>query len=80
MPKRKLDDSVTSSEEKVDPGQKNPTSILKHDKTPRSQYAKGLRFEDSSSEEEEKEQFTRVTRRRIINTRSKARKETNAEP
>ena len=50
------------------------TSILKHENSPKVCLAKGLRFEDSSDDESE-ETYTRITRRKIIKTRSRTRKE-----
>jgi len=58
------------------------TSILKHENSPRAKSTKGLRFENSSSEDESGHAYTRVTRRRIIKTRSRTKREIkqNKEP
>ena len=51
------------------------TSILKHENSPKVKMTKGLRFENSSSEDDSQKTYTRVTRRRIIKTRSRTKRE-----
>eukprot|EP00112_Aurelia_sp_Birch-Aquarium-sp1_P001846 Seg120.6 transcript_id=Seg120.6/GoldUCD/mRNA.D3Y31 product="Phosphatidylserine synthase 1" protein_id=Seg120.6/GoldUCD/D3Y31 len=73
------DSAKSSPEEKQSANDRNLTSILKHKDSPRARRAKGVEFQDSSSEEEAEQRFTRVTRRRIIKTRSRTTREGKAE-
>ena len=73
-PLEALDESVSSTEGKLDTPPRNLTSILKHEDSPRAKYTKGLRFQDTSSDEEKDVNIKRMTRRRVITTRSKAQK------
>lgn len=70
-------DVMRSANSKMREKGENPHSILKHGRSMKARSTKGLRFEESSSEDEQvsERSYTRVTRRSIAKTRSRTRNE-----